>query len=330
MSALTLKCERERYSQSTILYNVRCRFRRLAKLIAVAAFAGTALCPTLCAQKSNNDPGAPNMSGVTDVTPGWKYLLQNKDLAMVQVTQNSDGTVTTSLVVMNTAKSGLSGTQQTITIDNFNPGSTQGIMASQASGRIFNNSTDTVAVLSAIQNGWKVSFADSSGVQSSSPLKSSFSPAGMVYTQVVMGDFNGDGLADPLAFYTDTNFNGPVEVRWGMVAITAFDLTKPWDFTVGPELAGDTTTLTAPVAGTIVVGDFNGDGRDEIAALLNDYQTIAFYSVDPKSLAITQTTTVKLTAEIPTIGNFPITMTSGQVALAAGKFRQCGGNGNPW
>jgi hypothetical protein len=40
------------------------------------------------------------MSGVTDVTPGWKYLLQNDDLAMVQVTQAADGTVTTSLVTM--------------------------------------------------------------------------------------------------------------------------------------------------------------------------------------------------------------------------------------
>jgi hypothetical protein len=32
-------------------------------------------------------------------------------------------------------------------------------------------------------------------------------------------------------------------------------------------------------------------------------QTVAFYSVDPN-----QTTTVKLAAKIPTIGNFPVTM----------------------
>jgi hypothetical protein len=327
MSALSPKCEIYHSTQNTRCYNIR--LQRRAKLVTSILFVAAMLCPALCAQDSNKDLGAPNMSTVTDVTPGWKYLLQNKDLTMVQTTQNSDSTVTTSLVVMDTSKSSLSATPQTITIDNFNPGSTQGAMASQASGRIFNYSTDTVAVLSAIQNGWKVSFADSSGIKSSSSLKSSFSPAGTVYTQVVMGDFNGDGLSDPLAFYTSTNFNGPAEVRWGMVAMTAADPTQPWDFATGPELGGDTTSLNAPVAGTLVVGDFNGDGRDEIAALLNDYQTIAFYSVDPKSLAINKTTTVQLTAEIPTIGNFPITMTSGQVALAAGKFRQCGGNGNP-
>lgn len=329
MSIPKKKCEKNRYRQSLPLNIVRDRLCRMARLIAVTALAGAAICSTLCAQKSNNDPGAPNMSGVTDVTPGWKYILQNKDLAMVQVTQNADNTVTTSLLVMDTSKSSLSGTQQSVTIDNFSPGSIQGTLASQASGRIFNNNTDTVAVLSAIPNGWKVYFADSNAVKSSSPLKSSFSPTGTVYTQVVMGDFNGDGLADPLTFYTATNFNGSDEVRWGMVAITAAAPTKPWDFTTGPELGGDTTKLTAPVAGTIVVGDFNGDGRDEIAALLDDYQTIAFYSVDPTSLAITQITSVKLSAEIPTVGNFPLLMTSGQVALAAGKFRQCGGNGTP-
>jgi hypothetical protein len=45
-----------------------------------------------------------------------------------------------------------------------------------------------------------------------------------------MGDFNGDGLADPLAFYEDTNFNGTAEVQWGMVAVTAVDPTKAPDF----------------------------------------------------------------------------------------------------
>ena len=111
------------------------------------------------------------------------------------------------------------------------------------------------------------------------------------------------------------------------MVLPPYDPTAPWNFKEGPELSA--TTLLTPVAGTLVVGDFNGDGRSEIAALLNDYQTVAFYSVDPKTFAIAPITTVKLSANIPTIGNFPLKMKSGQVAMAAGKFRQCGGNGSP-
>jgi hypothetical protein len=218
MNAMWAMRGREGRSQSANTDNAgRRQFRRIAEPTTLALAAVLALCPSLRAQSSTNDPGAPNMSGVTDVTPGWKYLLQNEDLTMVQVTQASDGTVTTSLITMDTAKSALSGTPQTVPISSSAPGvdATKGAVASEASGRIFNTSTDSVAVLTAVQGGWKFALADSTGVQSSSQLKSSFPPYGTVYTQVVMGDFNGDGLADPLAFYEDTNFNGTSEVQWG-------------------------------------------------------------------------------------------------------------------
>ncbi len=328
MNAMWAGCGRERRSQSANTNNAsRRRFQRIAELTALALAAVLALCPSVRAQSSTNDSGAPNMSGVTDVTPGWKYLLQNDDLAMVQVTQAADGTVTTSLVTMDTSNSGLSGTPQNIPISSFTPAfiPTKGVPASEAAGRIFNTNTDTVAVLAAVQFGWEFAFADSNGVLSSTQLTSKFAPFNTVYTQVVMGDFNGDGLADPLGFYASVDLAGAVQ--WGMTALTAVDPTQGPYLKTGPQLYGN--TQLSPVPGSIVVGDFNGDGRDEIAALLDDYQTIAFYSVDPNTLAITQTTTVKLAAEIPTIGNFPITMVSGQVALAAGKFRQCGGSGSP-
>ena len=121
-----------------------------------------------------------------------------------------------------------------------------------------------------------------------------------------MGDFKGDGLVELLAFYENTNPPG-TEVQWGMMALFLYDPTVPWNFKEGPELSA--TTLPTPVAGALSwVGDFNGDGRSEIAALLNDYQTVAFYSVDPKTFAIAPITTVKLSANIPTIGNFPLKM----------------------
>jgi hypothetical protein len=193
---------------------------------------------------------------------------------------------------------------------------------------MFNTNTDAVGILYVYGSEWTFSVSNSAGVQAAAKLNSSFTPNGTVFTQVVMGDFKGDGLVEPLAFYENTNFDG-AKVQWGMMLLPPVDPTVPWNFKEGPEFSASPTALPTPVAGTVVVADFNGDGRDEIAALLNDYQTVAFYSVDPKSLAITQTTTAKLAAEIPTIGNFPFKMVPGQVAVAAGKFRQCGGNGSP-
>ncbi len=266
---------------------------------------GAAACSSLRAQSSSNDPGAPNMSGVTDVTPGWKYLLQNDDLVMLQVNTDANGTGT-SLLSMNTSNSALSGTQQTISVATSKlPSSVDtqnSVLASEAAGRMFNTNTDAVGILYVYGSEWAFSVSNSAGVQAAAKLDSSFTPNGTVFTQVVMGDFKGDGLVEPLAFYENTNPPG-TEVQWGMMVLPPYDPTVPWNFKEGPELSA--TTLPTPVAGTLVVGDFNGDGRSEIAALLNDYQTVAFYSVDPKTFAIAPITTVKLSANIPTIGNFP-------------------------
>ncbi len=302
------------------------RFHRVLKLTIFALFVSTVVCSTVRAQ--TNDTGEPTMTNVNDVAGGMKYLLRNDDLAMVQVSVASDGTVTTSLVTMDTSGSKLSGTQQTTTVAKcvdtglFNPHT--GVVASEASGRMYNIKADTVALLNAGDNCdqppalgshvWLLTLADSTGIESSHVLQSRLQPHGTVYTQVVMGDFNGDGLADPLVFYASVD-GGAAE--WGMRAMTAADPKTRGSLSIGPEMYGNTQPV--PVTDNIVVGDFNGDGRDEIAALLTDYQTIAFYSVDPKTLAITPTTTVKL----------PYPMVSGQVALTAGRFRQCGGNGNP-
>jgi hypothetical protein len=298
---------------------------RLPKLIAAVLLVGAILSPSLRAQ--NQDTGAPDMSHVTDVTPGWKYLLQDDDLAMVTVNANPDGTLRTSLVTMGTSNSSIEGTPQAIPITNSQPFNFQsGVVASEASGRMFNTNLDTIAILTAGGDGWDLALANVNGVQSSTRLQTSFLPSGTIYEQVVMGEFNGDGLADPLVFYTKTDSGN---VAWGIKALAADSENDPGlkgpRLKEGPEFKGITGP---PVAGSVVVGDFNGDGRDEIAALLNDYQTIAFYSVDPNTLAITQTATLQLSANLQAYEDSPVTMTPGQVALAAGHFRQCGGNGS--
>jgi len=256
------------------------------------------------------------MSGVTDVTGGMKYLLENDDMVMLKV-DNSNGVVTTSLITFDTANSTLSGTPQTTIISTSpsNGGFDSGVMASQATGRMYNTKSDIIAALSAVDNGafpdWSFTLLDPlTGFHYATQLNSKFIPYHTVLTHVVMGDFNGDELADPLVFYFSVRANGN-DARWGMKVLTAANPKTEGPPTEGPELYGDGGTGLAPVAGSIVVGDFNGDSRDEIAALLNDYQTIAFYSVDPKTLVITQTHTVKM----------GVKMLAGQVALAAGRIR---------
>lgn len=300
----------------------RVGFPFIVKLVVFLSFSGIAWCPAVRAQTS--DSGEPNMSGVKDVTGGMKYLLRDDDLVMLHVTQDHD-MVTTSLVNMSTSDSKLSGAPQKTMITEskstglFNP--TDGMVASQAVGRMYDTKSDIAAVLSAVDesetspqdsHSWLLTLLDPrTGFRNTTHLSIGFEPRGKVYTQVLMGDFNGDGLADVLAYYASSYAGGG---GWGLKVLTADD-----PKTEGPPREGDeyySSAQPAPVAGNVVVGDFNGDGRDEIAALLNDNHTIAFFSVDPRTLTIKQTSTIELTAN-----GSPITMVDKQAALAAGRFR---------
>ena len=256
MSARWAVCGEQGRSQSANTNNTsRRRFHRIAKLICLALFMGAAGCPSLRAQSSSNDPGAPNLSGVTDVTPGWKYLLQNDDLAMVQVNTDASGVTSTSLLSMNTSNSALSGTQQTIAVASSQlPASVNtqnSVLASEAAGRMFNTNTDSVGILYVYGSQWAFSVSNSAGVQAAAKLNSVFTLNGTVFTQVVMGDFKGDGLVEPLAFYENTNPPGS-EVQWGMMVLPPVDPTAPWNFKEGPELSATTSADRLSAAYSVI------------------------------------------------------------------------------
>jgi hypothetical protein len=302
-------------------------FEFVGKLAILAFFLSTIPCSAAHVQQLSTDNGPTDMTKVTSVTGGMKFLLKNDDLVMLTTTQ-SGNTTTTSLVTMDTANSRLSGTPQTIAINQSTStgafSTSAGVPTSEASGRIYSTKSDIIAVINAIDKGannnstpyWSVSLLDPlTNFKSTTMLNSQVQPKGTLFTQVVMGEFTTNNLDDALVFHASVQSTG---TQWGMQVLAAKksqsgDYPEEGNPTEGPELYGDSGPV--PVTGSIVVGDFNGDGKDEIAALLTDYQTIAFYSVAP-DFTITQTATFKL----------PVTMVAGQVTLAAGIFRNQGAN----
>jgi hypothetical protein len=260
------------------------------------------------------DSSATSVSQVKDVTGGLKYLLQEDDIALVSLNQGSGGAVTTSVTTVNTANSQLS-LAQTASASSVAPnGSWSATSYSNAIGvgRMFAIATDDIGVLSPTSGpAWNWSIQNiATKFSGKQTLTSRFVPHGGIYTQVVMGNFLGNGFSTPLLFYLS---NGPSNTEWALRVLTPTDPSaEEMPLTQGPEFYElDTPGVPVPQTGSIVAGDFNGDGKDEIALLMDDNQTLAFYSVDPQSLEITQTGTLSL----------PSAFAGGSGALAAGRFR---------
>jgi hypothetical protein len=297
---------------------LRAALRPLAFAVLIAT-----LSPVLHAQTGTlvRDTMGPNMDGVKDVTGGMTYLLQDDDLTMVQLRQDGSGNVTTSLLTMDTSKSQPSNPQPPISVSQVNPNgqyeTNTGLLAGMATGRMFQTKSDVIAILNEGDGpSWQLSLIDPlTGWDTAVTLHSSFRPQGQVFTQVVMGKFLDNKLDDPLVSYCSVV--GASGCQWGMKVFTAGqDLTQEGPPVEGPEFYSPSNP--APHYGNIVTGDFNGDGVDEIAVLLNDNQTVAFYQVNPTTLAIQpmlnkngQPATVKLAQ--PLLNN--------QAALVAGRFQ---------
>ena len=113
--------------QKTCVTKSQIRVRATIKLITLILCLGITRCPALRAQVSEG--AGPNLKGVTDVTGGMHYLLQNDDMVMLQVNQDNNGMITTSLVTFDTSDSKLPDTPTKTTIvssfqsnGSFNPG----------------------------------------------------------------------------------------------------------------------------------------------------------------------------------------------------------------
>ena len=122
-----------------------------------------------------------------------------------------------------------------------------------------------------------------------------------------MADFTGDGYADLVTLFTTMNS--------GSAAIAVAKATDVGKFGDGLTFGAWTpvTPNPQPFAGgtPMTVGDFNGDGRPEIA-LVTCPQTpcsVQIFAVDPTTLAVSMKSSITLPG-----------LTSGTASLAAGRF----------
>ncbi|MCA8988326.1 MAG: VCBS repeat-containing protein, partial [Planctomycetaceae bacterium] len=106
---------------------------------------------------------------------------------------------------------------------------------------------------------WWVATSDIAGTEATFSLwfrRSSDVNRSISHYQV--GDFNDDGLPDVLALYDVAGSTTNFDVMVGLSTGSSFDQTSWFRMTVSQNL------------NAFVVGDFNGDGRTDIAALLNN------------------------------------------------------------
>lgn len=143
---------------------------------------------------------------------------------------------------------------------------------------------------------WELTVTDSSVNTTSTIMRASLAgdgPTQKTATQVLTGDFTGDGFADVLAFYANVPAsNAPSQIY--MTVVTAQDVnTLATGLRRGPAFATPNTWRV----GSASVGDFNGDGRAEIA-VLDSQGNLVICMVDPVSLQITPSNTLKLPVDL--------------------------------
>lgn len=285
------------------------RPRLLRLLPIVLIFTGV-----LSAQIATRDLTAGSVKNNPDVTNGLKYLLEEDDAAIVELTSGPNGIVQTTVSTVDSKNSNF-GIPQSNVVNVASPNGTWSPTSYSNSvglGRIFDIATDDVGVLAPGDGPvWNWFLSDpATNFQGYMTLKTGFNPYGGVYTQIVMGNFLRNFLATPLLFYLS---NGQNQTEWAMRVLTPTDpKTEQLPLTEGPEFYSFNHPGTAvPITGSIVAGDFNGDGKDEIALLLTDNKTIVFYSVNRKTLTISQTNTLTL----------PQAFGGGGGTLVAARFR---------
>jgi hypothetical protein len=302
------------------------------------------------------------MSSVNDVLQGQRMMLQYDDVYAVMTGKSNDGTDTYTYVFpLNTQNSAftatnppqgenLASTPQTASID-------------MKLGWLFNKDYQVAARFQTnpsegTSGEWDLTFHDPvTGDQAGNLLGQPFNALGLSplvannlpqpanITHTYTGQFAGNGFDQMLLVYYGFDVNAPAYWRTGHVQFNVVAPQDPGNFHSDLQIGvpqredvpvqpcvypGDyfPTVEVAQCATTpVAIGDFNGDGRDEFAALVRcNNQTdelcrpsLLFYSIDPSTLAISKTTSVDLSSLPMEIGFYVANVKPFQIV--AGKFR---------
>ena len=259
-------------------------------------------------------------------------MKKTQDVSFISVYNTDYDFVNVDVITYFTNNSQFSGTtpsvQQTIAstdaVSNANQLPSQSSVGT-ASGRMFNTTNDQfVALCPSLdlngnpENDWMFHYYDPPGPDANPPHGSSLQTVetgnngqvpfvgGFSSAFVVMGNFRGDGLKEAFGVFANDQ-NGVVNV--GMQVLGAQTngsnppnidqvMVGPISFSASPD--SQQQNYVSFNQNSVTVGDFNGDGRDEVAIIMADLQTINFYTVDPYSYAISPMSpaSIKLTQPV--------------------------------
>jgi hypothetical protein len=259
---------------------------------------------------------SPDMSNVTDVLGGQRSLLQIDDLLAIQSSFNGT-TKTAGVYYLPTDNSGVSSNFTFLPNFTAYPSSMGGDTFAVKMGWFFNRPTQIPIAFSAFtSNKYMFAFFDPQKQVTFEQQFQSTQPAVVPgHEQAFAGDFIGSGYEQPVLLYFETDNNGHYFLTSRIVA-AADPNNVGAGVKFGPPFV--IVTLTSAVDPVVAVGNFRGNGRQDIAILLprNDGggQVVNFYQVDPATLSLSLVTSATLKDE-----EF-----NARTALAAGRFRTSG------
>jgi hypothetical protein len=272
------------------------------------------------------------MTNVTDVLGGKRTLLEVEDLVAFETTQENSANPNVVVFYAPTTNGGTGGPTSKIPIAGHS-GNYLDTFAT-ASGWMFNSSRQLIATFSLGSPAtWQVVLTDL-GVLQFPYLPVSiaipFQPAAgntpvPQSEQIIMGNFLGTGLDDPMLLYAEARPDGTWD--WKARLISGVDPNQPFtdaaNIKIGPEYVIVNTPPYLYFLPAIAQGDFSGKQFAHLAVFASDRASVSFIAADPTTLALSRATTVKVPQNI-NCSIYSHAGTSGitcPFALAAGRFR---------